>query len=98
VRQVYFWLDQQQMQLPVARGPEEAREIVWQPARYHASIEAMMLFLNYTLAGKKLGVSAKTVKRRMKEYGYSMQRLRELKSQRARQGRLTFQRGATPAA
>ena len=36
VRQVYFWLDQQQIQLPIARGPEGAREIVWQPARYHA--------------------------------------------------------------
>ena len=35
-RQVYFWLDQQQIQLPVARGPEDAREIVWRPARYHA--------------------------------------------------------------
>src|SRR5467141_4491653 len=36
VRQVYFWLDQQQIQLPIARGPEDAREIIWQPARYHA--------------------------------------------------------------
>ena len=36
VRQVYFWLDQQQMHLPTARGPEDAREIVWQPVRYHA--------------------------------------------------------------
>jgi len=35
-RQVYFWFDQQQIQLPIARGPEDAREIVWQPARYHA--------------------------------------------------------------
>jgi DNA invertase Pin-like site-specific DNA recombinase len=35
-RQVYFWLDQQQIQLPIARGPEDAREIIWQPARYHA--------------------------------------------------------------
>ena len=35
-RQVYFWFDQQQIQLPIARGPENAREIVWQPARYHA--------------------------------------------------------------
>jgi DNA invertase Pin-like site-specific DNA recombinase len=35
-RQVYFWLDQQQIQLPVARGPEDAREMVWRPARYHA--------------------------------------------------------------
>jgi len=35
-RQVYFWLDQQQIQLPIARGAAEAREVVWQPARYHA--------------------------------------------------------------
>src|SRR5467141_2657150 len=35
-RQVYFWLDRQQIQLPVARGPEDAREMVWRPARYHA--------------------------------------------------------------
>src|SRR6266567_2999136 len=34
VRQVYFWLDQQQIHLPVARGPEEVREILWRPARY----------------------------------------------------------------
>ena len=36
VRQVYFWLDQQHIQLPIVRGPEDAQEIVWQPARYHA--------------------------------------------------------------
>ncbi len=41
VRQVYFWLDQQQIQLPVARGPEEAREVVWQPARYHAVLSVL---------------------------------------------------------
>jgi DNA invertase Pin-like site-specific DNA recombinase len=35
-RQVYFWLDRQEIQLPIARGPEDAREIIWQPARYHA--------------------------------------------------------------
>jgi len=35
-RQVYFWLDQQQIQLPIVRGPEDAQEVVWQPARYHA--------------------------------------------------------------
>jgi DNA invertase Pin-like site-specific DNA recombinase len=35
-RQVYFWLDRQQIQLPIARGPEDAREIIWRPARYHA--------------------------------------------------------------
>jgi DNA invertase Pin-like site-specific DNA recombinase len=41
VRQVYFWLDQQHIQLPVARGPEEVREIVWQPARYHAVLSVL---------------------------------------------------------
>jgi excisionase family DNA binding protein len=41
VRQAYFWLDQQQIQLPVARGPEDAREMVWQPARYHAVLSVL---------------------------------------------------------
>src|ERR1035437_1215645 len=41
VRQVYFWLDQQQIQLPVVRGPETVREIVWQPARYHAVLSVL---------------------------------------------------------
>jgi DNA invertase Pin-like site-specific DNA recombinase len=41
VRQVYFWLDQQQIQLPVARGREDAREVVWQPARYHAVLSVL---------------------------------------------------------
>jgi hypothetical protein len=41
VRQVYFWLDQQQIQLPVVRGPEALREIVWQPARYHAVLSVL---------------------------------------------------------
>ena len=36
VRQVYFWLDQQQIQLPIARGAEDVREVIWQSARYHA--------------------------------------------------------------
>jgi DNA invertase Pin-like site-specific DNA recombinase len=40
-RQVYFWLDQQHMQLPAARGAETAREIVWQPARYHAVLSVL---------------------------------------------------------
>ena len=35
VRQVYFWLHKQQVLLPVARGPEDVQEIIWQPARYH---------------------------------------------------------------
>jgi DNA invertase Pin-like site-specific DNA recombinase len=41
VRQVFFWLDQQQIQVPVARGPETSREIVWQPARYHAVLSIL---------------------------------------------------------
>jgi len=41
VRQVFFWLDQQQIQLPVARGPEALREVVWQPARYHAVLSVL---------------------------------------------------------
>ncbi len=40
-RQVYFWLDQQHIQLPVVRGSEEVREIVWQPARYHAVLSVL---------------------------------------------------------
>src|SRR6058998_493577 len=40
-RQVYFWLDQQQIPLPVARGPENAREVVWRPARYHAVLSVL---------------------------------------------------------
>jgi hypothetical protein len=41
VRQVYFWLDRQHIQLPVVRGPEEVREIVWQPARRHAVLSVL---------------------------------------------------------
>jgi hypothetical protein len=36
-RQVYFWLDQQPIQLPVVRGPEDTQEIIWGPARCHAA-------------------------------------------------------------
>lgn len=41
VRQVFFWLDQQQIHLPVARGPEAVHETVWQPARYHAVLSVL---------------------------------------------------------
>src|SRR6266545_3437901 len=41
VRQVFFWLDRQQIELPIARGPEDAHEIVWQPARYHAVLSVL---------------------------------------------------------
>lgn len=41
VRQVFFWLDRQQIQLPIAKGPEETQEIVWRPARYHAVLSVL---------------------------------------------------------
>lgn len=41
VRQVYFWLDQQELQLPVARGTEALREVIWQSARYHAVLSVL---------------------------------------------------------
>ena len=41
VRQVFFWLDQQQIQLPSARGPEAVRETIWQSARYHAVLSVL---------------------------------------------------------
>jgi excisionase family DNA binding protein len=41
VRQVFFWLDRQQIQLPIARGPEKTQETVWRPARYHAVLSVL---------------------------------------------------------
>ena len=41
VRQVFFWLERQQIQLPIARGSEETQEIVWRPARYHAVLSVL---------------------------------------------------------
>jgi DNA invertase Pin-like site-specific DNA recombinase len=60
VRQVYFWLDQQQIQLPVVRGPEALREIVWQPARYHAVLSVLK---NPVYAGAYAYGRSKTVVR-----------------------------------
>jgi len=60
VRQVYFWLDQQQIELPVARGPEEGREIVWLPARYHAVLSVLK---NPVYAGAYAYGRSKTVVR-----------------------------------
>jgi excisionase family DNA binding protein len=40
-RQVYLWLDQQQILLPVARGPDDTREIIWRPARYSAVLRVL---------------------------------------------------------
>ncbi len=60
MRQVYFWLDQQHIQLPIARGPEDAQEIVWQPARYHA-VHSVLKNLIY--AGAYAYGRSKTVRR-----------------------------------
>lgn len=59
-RKVYFWLDQQQIQLPIARGAETAREIVWQPARYHAVLSVLK---NPVYAGAYAYGRSKTLQR-----------------------------------
>ncbi|MGH2399813.1 MAG: recombinase family protein, partial [bacterium] len=41
VRQVTLWLRQQEILLPVARGPARTPEIVWLPARYHAVLSIL---------------------------------------------------------
>lgn len=58
VRQVFFWLDRQQIQLPIAKGPEETQEIVWRPARYHAVLSVLK---NPTYAGAYAYGRSKTV-------------------------------------
>jgi excisionase family DNA binding protein len=60
VRQVYFWLEQQHMQLPSTQGPEDAQEIVWQPARYHAVHSVLK---NPIYAGAYAYGRSKTVRR-----------------------------------
>jgi DNA invertase Pin-like site-specific DNA recombinase len=60
VRQVYFWLDQQQIQLPVTRGVKEARETVWLSARYHA---VLSILKNPVYAGAYVYGRSKTVPR-----------------------------------
>ena len=60
VRQVFFWLDQQQLPLPVARGPEAVREIVWRPARYHAVLSVLQ---NPVYAGAYAYGRSKTIVR-----------------------------------
>ena len=34
-------MDRQNIQLPIAKGPEETHEIVWRPARYHAVLSVL---------------------------------------------------------
>jgi DNA invertase Pin-like site-specific DNA recombinase len=60
VRQVYFWLDQQHIESPVVRGPEEGRVIVWLPARYHAVLSVLK---NPVYAGAYVYGRSKTVVR-----------------------------------
>lgn len=58
VRQVFFWLDRQKIELPIAKGPEETQEIVWRPARYHAVLSVLK---NPTYAGAYAYGRSKTV-------------------------------------
>jgi len=58
VRQVFFWLDRQRIELPIAKGPEETQEIVWRPARYHAVLSVLK---NPTYAGAYAYGRSKTV-------------------------------------
>ena len=58
VRQVFFWLDRQQIELPTAKGPEETQEIVWRPTRYHAVLSGLK---NPTYAGAFAYGRSKTV-------------------------------------
>jgi excisionase family DNA binding protein len=60
VRQVYFWLNQQQIQLPIVRGPDDAQEVLWQPARYHA---VHSVLTNPLYAGAYAYGRSKTVRR-----------------------------------
>ncbi len=41
VRQVYFWLSQQPIKLPTIRGAASARQLIWQPPRYHALLSML---------------------------------------------------------
>ena len=60
VRQVYFWLDRQQIQLPVAMGSKSAHAVIWRPARYHAVLSVLK---NPVYAGAYAYGRSKTVLR-----------------------------------
>jgi len=60
VRQVFLWLNRQQIQLPVAVGPQGASEVVWRPARYHA---VLSILKNPVYAGAYAYGRSKTVVR-----------------------------------
>ena len=69
VRQVYFWLDRQQIELPVVLGTKDAREKGWQPARYHA---VLSILKNPVYAGAYAYGRKKTITRL--EAGHKVQR------------------------
>ena len=69
VRQVYFWLDRQQIELPVVLGTKDAREKGWQPARYHA---VLSILKNPVYAGAYVYGRKKTITRL--EAGQKVQR------------------------
>lgn len=69
MRQVYFWLDRNQIQMPVVLGSKDAREVVWQPARYHA---VLSILKNPIYAGAYAYGRKKTVTRL--EAGQKVQR------------------------
>ena len=69
MRQVYFWLDRQQIELPVVLGTKDAREKGWQPARYHA---VLSILKNPVYAGAYAYGRAKTITRL--EAGQKVQR------------------------
>jgi DNA invertase Pin-like site-specific DNA recombinase len=69
VRQVYFWLDREQIELPVVLGTKDAREKGWQPARYHA---VLSILKNPVYAGAYAYGQKKTITRL--EAGQKVQR------------------------
>ena len=58
VRQAYFWLDREQIQLPIGLGAKGAHKVVWQPARYHAVLSILQ---NPVYAGAYVYGRSKTV-------------------------------------
>jgi hypothetical protein len=68
-RQVYFWLDREQIELPVVLGTKDAREKGWQPARYHA---VLSILKNPVYAGAYAYGRKKTITRL--EAGQKVQR------------------------
>ncbi len=69
VRQVYFWLDREQIELPVVLGTKDAREKRWKRARYHA---VLSILKNPVYAGAYAYGRKKTITRL--EAGQKVQR------------------------